>query len=74
MSFLKIGEAISVPVDAIQSPEVVMSDPEILKRLDLVSFNGNLGDFALSSDGVEIVEVGVSKPVKKNGRKTTKSR
>ena len=30
--------------------------PEVLKNLELVSFNGNLGDFALSSDGAEIVE------------------
>lgn len=29
--------------------------PEFLRQLNKVSFNGNLGDFALSSDGVEIV-------------------
>lgn len=45
--------------------------PEFLKQLDYVNFNGNLGDFALSSYGLEIVEYivanGVEVKINTNG-------
>jgi sulfatase maturation enzyme AslB (radical SAM superfamily) len=34
--------------------------PEILKTIDRVNFNGNLGDFSLAKDGAEIVQYLVS--------------
>jgi len=34
--------------------------PNILKTIDYVNFNGNLGDFSLAKDGVEIVQYLVS--------------
>lgn len=41
-------------------------NPEFLSQLELVNFNGNLGDFALSSAGLEIVEYITSHNVKVN--------
>ena len=43
----------------------IICTPEIIAQLDLVSFNGNLGDFGLASDAIEIVEYLVANNAKK---------